>query len=71
MTSIKITQDDWETLRIKLSRKYNELNDSDLYYVEGQESELIEKLAKRLHRTNEYVLFTLSKQLEDLTSNRL
>lgn len=71
MTMIKITQSDWETLKLKLSRKYNSLTDSDLNYNEGEESILVEKLAKRLHRTTEYVTFTLSKQLSDLTSNRL
>lgn len=71
MTTPKITNFDWETLKIKLSRKYNSLTSSDLDYTEGQEELLIEKLAKRLHRTKEYVVFTLSKELSDLTSNRL
>lgn len=71
MTMLKITQSDWETLKLKLARKYNSLTDSDLNYKEGEESILVEKLAKRLHRTTAYVTFTLSKQLSDLTSNRL
>lgn len=71
MTTLKITQSDWDTLRIKLARKYNSLSDSDLNYMEGEESLLVTTLAKRLHRTEEYVIFTLSKQLSDLTSNRL
>ncbi|MCI0921102.1 hypothetical protein [Sphingobacterium rhinopitheci] len=71
MTQLKITKTDWETLKIKLSRKYNSLTDSDLYYEEGHEVALVEKLAKRLHRTTEYVIFTLSKELSDLSSNRV
>lgn len=68
---LKVTKSDWEILKIKLQRKYNHLNDSDLSYVEGEEALLITRLAKRLNRTEEYVIFTLSKQLQDLTSNRL
>lgn len=71
MTTLKITKSDWETLKLKLARKYNSLSDNDLNYNEGEESILIERLAKRLHRTTEYITFTLSKQLSDLTSNRL
>lgn len=71
MTSIKITQVEWETLKLKLTRKYISLVDSDLEYVEGGEEELVTRLAKRLNRSRDYVIFTLSKQLSDLTSNRL
>lgn len=71
MITLKITNSDWEILKIKLQRKYNHLTDSDLTYDEGAELALISRLAKRINRTEEYVIFTLSKQLEDLTSNRL
>ena len=71
MITPKITNSDWEVLKIKLQRKYNHLSEEDLNYVEGQEQDLVNRLAKRLRRTTDYVLFTLSKQLEDLTSNRL
>ena len=59
------------SLKIKLQRKYNQLCAEDLKYNEGQESELIERLSSRLNRSQEYVIFTLSKQLSDLDSNRL
>ncbi|NGF57599.1 hypothetical protein G5B00_13855 [Parapedobacter sp. SGR-10] len=71
MSTIKITNSDWEVLKVKLRRKYNHLSDTDLQYTEGEEEELIERLAKRLHRNREYVLFTLSKELADLSSNSL
>jgi len=71
MSTIKITNSDWEVLKIKLRRKYNHLSDTDLQYTEGEEEQLIERLAKRLHRNREYVLFTLSKELADLSSNSL
>ncbi|MCA5006642.1 hypothetical protein [Sphingobacterium bovistauri] len=71
MSSLKITNSDWEILKLKLQRKYNHLSDEDLAYNEGEENQLINRLAKRLKRTQEYVIFTLSKQLADLTSNRL
>jgi len=71
MATFKITKIDWETVKIKLSRKYNSLTDDDLVYNEGEEDLLIDRLAKRLHRTQDYVLYTLSKELSDLSSNRV
>lgn len=71
MITLKITKSDWEILKIKLQRKYNSLSSGDLSFDEGGEKDLVKRLAIRLKRSEEYVLFTLSKQLEDLSSNRL
>ncbi|MBD1427989.1 hypothetical protein [Sphingobacterium litopenaei] len=71
MSGLKITNSDWEILKIKLQRKYNHLSADDLSYNEGEEPQLINRLSKRLKRTQEYIIFTLSKQLADLSSNRL
>lgn len=71
MVNIKISAQEWEVLKIKFLRKYNHLSDEDLHYVPGQEQELVERLAKRVHRNTDYILFTLKKGLADLDSNRL
>ncbi len=71
MGVFKITASDWEILKIKLQRKYNHLSEADLQYTEGEEEQLVDRLARRLRRTKDYVLFTLSKQLADLSSNSL
>lgn len=71
MSILKIKEQDWQVAKIKLSRKYNHLTDEDLQYVEGQEEQLIDRLAKRLRRTKDYVVFTIGKQIEDISSNRL
>lgn len=71
MITFKISNSDWEVLKIKLRRKYNHLTDADLQYAEGEEEVLLERLAKRLRRSRDYVFFTLSKELSDLDSNRL
>jgi len=71
MSSLKISNSDWEVLKIKLQRKYNHLTQEDLAYMEGEEDSLLARLAKRLRRDKNYVLFTLSKELADLESNRL
>lgn len=71
MYNFKIQASDWEILKIKLKRKYNHLSEEDLQYQEGQEEELLSRLAMRLHRNVDYVIFTLSKELVDLDSNRL
>lgn len=71
MITFKISQAEWDVLKEKLKRKYNTLSEEDLRFEEGQEDELVERLAKRLRRTKDYVFFTLSKGLIDLSSNRL
>lgn len=71
MITFRITDEQWPVLKIKLLRKYNHLTESDLSYQEGQEEELLTRLAKRLNRSTDYVLFTLSKGLTDLDSNDL
>lgn len=71
MANIKISAQEWEVLKIKFLRKYNHLSDEDLQYTVGQEQELVERLAKRVNRTNDYILFTLKKGLSNLESNRL
>lgn len=71
MVTFKITDTDWKVLKLKLQRKYNHLTDEDLAYKVGEEEILIDRLAKRLNRNRDYVIFTLSKQLADLESNRL
>lgn len=71
MSILKISATDWETLKIKLSRKYNHLSEADLAYTEGEEEALIQRLAKRLRRNKDYVLFTLSKEIANLSSNRV
>lgn len=71
MSSITITPEEWDVLKIKFRRKYNHLTDEDLTFQAGKEDELINTLASKVRRTPEYVLFTLKKGLLDLSSNRL
>lgn len=71
MITPKITKSDWDVLKIKLQRKYNHLTAEDLVFEEGNEQVLVDRLAKRLKRDREYIVFTLAKQLADLSSNRL
>lgn len=71
MITYKITKSDWEVAKEKIKRKYNRLTDLDLTYEEGQEEQLITHLMSRLKRNREYILFTLSKSLSNIESNRL
>ena len=71
MADIKITPEEWDVLKIKFRRKYNHLTDEDLAFHEGKENELVNRLAARVRRKRDYVLFTLKKGLADLESNRL
>lgn len=71
MTSLKISADDWKVIRLKITRKYNTLSEEDLAYVDGEEEQLVQRLAKRIRRNAEYVRFTLGKELQDIHTNRL
>lgn len=71
MYNFKIRANEWPILKRKLQRKYIHLTNDELQFQEGQEEELLDRLAKRLKRDRDYVLFTLSKELKDLDSNRL
>lgn len=71
MVPFKISDEKWPVVKLKLLRKYRDLSEADLAYQEGQEEELVNRLAKRLNRNREYVIFTISKGLSDLKSNQL
>ncbi len=71
MTDIRISNLEWERLKIKVKRKYNHLSDEVLSYQAGQEEELITRLMDRMHRDRAYVIFTLKKGLANIDNNRL
>jgi len=71
MGDLTISAEQWDTLKLKLLRKYIHLSEEDLAYQPGKESELIARLAKRVKREESYIIFTLKKGLFDLKSNRL
>jgi hypothetical protein len=71
MAEIRISNTDWDRLKLKVKRKYNHLSDDDLAYQAGQEEELITRLMDRLKRNREYVVFTLKKGLVNIETNRL
>ena len=71
MAEISISNTDWTRLKLKVKRKYNHLTDDDLAYEAGEEEELITRLMDRLKRNREYVVFTLTKGLINIDTNRL
>ena len=71
MVPFKISDEQWPVVKLKLLRKYRDLSEADLAYQEGQEEELVNRLARRLNRNREYAIFTISKGLSDLKSNQL
>ncbi|WP_345949942.1 MULTISPECIES: hypothetical protein [unclassified Mucilaginibacter] len=71
MAQISISNKDWPRVKIKLQRKYRDLSDDELQYSEGQEENLINRLAVLVNRDPEYVIFTLKKALVNIDNNRL
>ncbi|WP_323755379.1 general stress protein CsbD [Roseivirga sp.] len=47
----RFLQGNWDQVRRKLKKKYEELNEEDLKYVEGYEEELIGRLQIKLDKT--------------------
>jgi hypothetical protein len=71
MAEISITNKEWERVKIKIQRKYNNLTDEQLQYTEGQEDGLITRLMDLVNRDRRYVVFTLQKALVNIDNNRL
>jgi len=71
MDGLKISPAEWQVLKQKVVRKYNHRTEEDLAFQPGQEAELVTRLAARIRRKPDYVLFTLKKGLSNLESNRL
>jgi hypothetical protein len=71
MAEISISNKDWQRVKIKIQRKYNNLSDEQLQYTEGQEEGLITNLMKLVNRDRGYVVFTLQKALVNIDNNRL
>jgi hypothetical protein len=71
MAEISISNKDWERVKIKIQRKYNNLTDEQLQYTQGQEDGLISKLMELVKRDRAYVIFTLKKALVNIDNNRL
>lgn len=71
MAEITISNKDWERIKIKVQRKYNHLTDEQLQYTEGQEESLITRIMELVNRDRKYVVFTLTKALVNMDTNRL
>lgn len=71
MAEISISNKDWQRVKIKLQRKYNNLTDEQLQYSEGQEENLISQVMALVNRDRRYVLFTLKKALVNIDNNLL
>jgi len=71
MAEITISNKDWERIKIKVQRKYNHLTDEQLQYTEGHEESLITRLMDLVNRDRKYVVFTLTKALVNIDTNRL
>lgn len=47
----KITANTWGDKKTKLKNKFSQLNDADLHFVEGKESELTARLQTKLSKS--------------------
>ncbi|MFU8813415.1 MAG: CsbD family protein [Balneolaceae bacterium] len=55
----------WNKLKGELKKKYGDLTDDDLAYVEGHEDELLGTLQKKLGKTKEELAGELKKWIEE------
>lgn len=51
LIAFKIRPNTWGDKKIKLKNKFGHLNDEDLYFMEGRESELTGRLQAKLNKT--------------------
>jgi uncharacterized protein YjbJ (UPF0337 family) len=52
MSTTEILKGNWNQVKGKLKKKYADLTDDDLLYVEGKEDELYGRLQKKLGKTD-------------------
>lgn len=50
-TPFKITANTWGDKKTKLKNKFSQLNDADLHFDEGKESELTARLQTKLNKS--------------------
>ncbi len=50
-----ILKGNWKEIKGKLKQRFSDLNDDDLYFIEGKEDELIGRLQKKLGKTKEEI----------------
>lgn len=62
MADLKI-KGNWNEIKGKLKKKYGELSDDDLTYVDGKEDELLGKLQKKTGKTKDEI----SKEINRMT----
>ena len=60
MGDLKI-KGNWNELKGKLKKKYGELTDDDLAYIEGQEDEFFGRLQKKLGKTKDDIKAEISQ----------
>lgn len=67
MTELRITGD-WNDIKYKLQKQFSELTDYDLFYTEGHEEELIDRLQNKLRWGKEEIIDVIHKiQLNEET----
>ncbi len=45
----------WKEIKGKLKQRFADLNDDDLYFIEGKEDELMGRLQKKLGKTKDEI----------------
>ncbi|KYG81410.1 hypothetical protein EV198_1588 [Roseivirga ehrenbergii] len=61
----RFLQGNWDQIRRKLRKKYKQLNDQDLKYIEGHEEELIVRLQVKLDKTKREITTELKTIITD------
>lgn len=62
MANLRI-KGNWNEIKGKLKKKYGDLTDDDLTYVDGKEDELLGKLQKKTGKTKDEI----SKEIDQMT----
>lgn len=71
MANFTLTPETWERVKIKFLRKYRDLAQADLSFVQGEEDQLVQQLMGLVKRDQAYIEFTILKALADSAGNRL
>lgn len=64
-TKLKIRAENWAEIKAKLKQTFAKLTDDDLFFEEGKETELLERLEKKLGKTIQEISYMIDDYQSD------
>lgn len=64
-TKLKIRVENWNEIKTKLKQTFAKLTDDDLFFEEGKETQLLERLKKKLGKSIQEISYMIDDYQSD------